>query len=156
MSRWLTNWVCPSLLRSWFGREPKFVGMESSSSCVGQSVLKWLTLLLFLCQGQRVRIRSKYYYRSGERFCVVFEYAIHQSVAIWQWHVSLESANSLPSWLHPTPCQCQNPAELALQHVLLRWKPAVSCSSAGSRFRCFGSVASKSRGTHIFRRIRVA
>lgn len=74
---------------------------------------------------------------------------------MWVWKVLI----AFQSWFHPThrpPCQCQNPAEFALQDVLLRWKPAVSCSSTGSRFRCFGSVASKSRGTHIFRRIRVA
>lgn len=71
---------------------------------------------------------------------------------MWVWKVLI----AFLSRFHPTPCQCQNPAEFALQDVLLRWKPAVSCSSTGSRFRCFGSVASKSRGTHIFRRIRVA
>lgn len=132
-------------------------------SCIGQPIVEQLvsngTSSLFVrsCYGQLVRIHSKYYHRSEERRFVGILNRPHIKAGQFEsdmrvWKVLIAS----PSRFHPTSCQCQNPAEFALQDVLLRWKPAVSCSSTGSRFRCFGSVASKSRGTHIFRRIRVA
>lgn len=159
ISWWQTNWEYPSHIYSLMYKTT-FIGMGSNTFHIGQPIFKWLTIQVpyeLYCYSQLVNIHSKCYHRSGEKAAGVYLNRLY--IKAWQFESDMWVCKVLiasTSRFYPFCCQCQNPAELALQDVLLRWKPAVSCSSTGSRFWCFGSVASKSRGAHIFCRIRVA
>lgn len=153
-------------------QKKKNVGTESgSSTCGGGGGLRKGRLSLStvqLCNGRPAGIHSKVSLQvqrwAGSGFekggYIVFKCSTHQSCsqfdsAMRVWKVLIAFPGLIPS---KPPAKMPLFANVrirlnffALQHFLLRWKPSSpSRGSAGSRFRRFGSVASKSRGARIY------
>lgn len=89
--------------------EPRFAGMESCPSCTGWPSSQRRVLFY---QGRLVGIRD----RSGTRICVgITSKYFESNTGVEEMLIAfLSRFQTLPF------CQCQNPAEFALQDVLLR------------------------------------